>query len=176
MHEPAERMARGDPEAFRAVYDALADRLHHYLVLRLGASTDADDVLQETFVRLVRNRDGLRRVDDLAAFAFTIARNESNRWLDARRRRGETIAAATSQGLFVEAESDGAEAREAADSVALALASLDAEDREIVELKVYAELTFREIGEILRRPLGTVAARFHAALSRMQMHLAGERR
>jgi RNA polymerase sigma-70 factor (ECF subfamily) len=175
MHGLAERLASGDPDAFGELYDALADRLHHYLVSRLGASADADDVLQETFLRLARNRGRMREVDDLTAFAFAVARNEALRWLDARRRRGEALAA-IARDLFEEGSSDDAVAREAAESVTLALARLDAEDREVIELKTFAGLTFREIGAVLGRPLGTVASRYRAALDRMRAHMAGERR
>ncbi|WP_165249688.1 RNA polymerase sigma factor [Paludisphaera soli] len=175
MDELSERLASGDPEAFGELYAALADRLHHYLVSRLGASADADDVLQETFLRLARNRGRMREVDDLTAFAFTVARNEANRWLDARRRRGEALAA-TARDLFAEASSDELGARETAESVALGLAGLEADDREVVVLKIFTGLTFREIGAILGRPLGTVATRYRSALDRLRTLMAGERR
>jgi len=162
------------PDPVVVLYDALADRLHHYLQARLGASADADDVLQETFVRLARNHESLTAADDPAAFAFAVARNEANRWLDARRRRGEVAAAASASGLFVEADSDDADAREAAEVVARALARLDDADREIVELKAYSGLTFRAIAAVVGRPQGTVAGRYQAALGRMRAFLAKE--
>ncbi len=59
MDQPAERLARGEPSAFAELYDACADRVHHYLVVRLGSTADADDVLQETFVCLARTRNRL---------------------------------------------------------------------------------------------------------------------
>ena len=43
------RLARGDQAAFAELYDAYADRVGHYLLVRLGSRADADDVLQETF-------------------------------------------------------------------------------------------------------------------------------
>ncbi len=166
MDEPAERLASGEPAAFIALYDATADRLRHYLVAMLGASADADDVLQETFLRLARDRRRLTEIDDPIAFAFAVARNEARRWLDSRRRRSATTAAA--RDLFVEADSDDPSAREAAEDAALALAALSISDREIVELKLFAGLTFREIAAIVGRPLGTVASRHQAALGRMR--------
>jgi RNA polymerase sigma-70 factor, ECF subfamily len=54
MDGQARRLADGDPEAFAELYDECADRLHPYLVARLGSRADADDVLQETFAHLVR--------------------------------------------------------------------------------------------------------------------------
>lgn len=168
------RLAEGDAGAFAELYDALADRLHHYLTARLGARADADDVLQETFVRLARERRRLGEVEDVTAFAFVVARNEANRWLDGRRRRGETIAASAAV-LLREAHSDDRDTREAAEDVVQAMTFLGPEDREIVEMKTYAGLTFREIGEVLGRPLGTVAARYRAALDRMRAQLSRER-
>lgn len=62
-----ERLARGEQAAFAELYDACADRLHHYLLVRLGSRTDADDALQETFLRLARTRERLAKVESLEA-------------------------------------------------------------------------------------------------------------
>src|SRR5438445_15332 len=88
MDELRERLARGDAAAFAELYDACADRLHHYLTARLGARDEADDVLQETFVRLVRTRQRLRRVEDLTAYVFATARNEAARHGGRKAREG----------------------------------------------------------------------------------------
>ena len=174
MDDLAKRLARGDPSAFGDLYDALADRLHHYLTVRLGARSDADDVLQETFVRLARSRGKLARVSNVTAYVFAIARNESSRLLEARRRRGEVPMAPTADMLFDETSSDDARRREAADLIAAAMAALGPEQREVVELKTFAGLTFREIGELLGEPLGTVATRYRTALERMRPTVARE--
>src|SRR5882757_1061290 len=86
MHELAERLARGEEAAFAELYDASADRLHHYLVSRLGSRDAASDVLQTAFLRAVKSRRRFRRVENPVAYLFQIARNEAMRW--ARRRRG----------------------------------------------------------------------------------------
>ena len=52
----AARLARGEEAAFADLYDACADRLHHYLTGRLGSADRAADVLQSTFVRVVQSR------------------------------------------------------------------------------------------------------------------------
>jgi DNA-directed RNA polymerase specialized sigma24 family protein len=67
LGELSDRLARGEAAAFAEFYDACADRLRHYLVVRLGSHTDADDVLQETFVRLARARQKLLGVENVAA-------------------------------------------------------------------------------------------------------------
>ncbi len=93
MDQRATRLARGEPEAFAELYDACADRIYRYLVVRLGSRADAEDVLQETFVRLARTRQKLARVENLVAYAFTMARNEAMRLLDRQARDGRLAAA-----------------------------------------------------------------------------------
>lgn len=174
MNDLVERLARGDPTAFGVLYDALADRLHHYLVVRLGSRADADDVLQETFVRLARSRGKLAAVSNLTSYVFAIARNESNRLLEASRRRGEVSMSPIAGLLFDNAAVDDANRRETADLIALAMAALGPEHREVVELKAFAGLTFREIGELLGEPLATVATRYRTALEKMRPTVARE--
>ena len=73
----AARLARGQEAAFADLYDACADRLHHYLTGRLGSADHAADVLQSTFVRVVQSRRQFARVDNPIAYVFQIARNEA---------------------------------------------------------------------------------------------------
>jgi len=174
MDQRAQRLARGDPDAFADLFDACADRVHHYLVVRLGSRSDADDVLQETFVRLARNRQKLAEVENLVAYVFAAARNEAARMLDRRARETRLSAALTAEALFREASSDNLRDVETAECVAASLARLSDELREVVELKFYAELTFREISEVTGLPQGTVATRYRAALEKMRRQMAEE--
>ena len=56
MQDLAARLARGDEAAFADLYDACADRLHRYLMARLGSREVAADVLQTAFLRAVKSR------------------------------------------------------------------------------------------------------------------------
>jgi len=175
MNQLGERLAQGDQAAFAELYDACADRIHHYLVAYLGSPEDADDVLQETFVRLARGRKRLAGVDNLAGYAFAVARNEAMRLAGRKARRGQVRTAASGDALFRAAAGADLEARETAELVATALGRLAPECREVVELKTYAGLTFREIGEVTGQPVGTVATRYRTALGRLRRWLVGER-
>ncbi len=168
MESLSQRLAHGDREAFAALYDACADRVHHYLVVRLGSREDADDMLQETFVRLARTRNRLAAVENLVAYVFAAARNEAARLAGRKGRSPRQERAPRAEDLFCEAGGGDLRAREAAESVAGALARLEDPLREIVELKVYAGLTFREIAEVTGLPQGTVATRYRAALAKMR--------
>jgi RNA polymerase sigma-70 factor, ECF subfamily len=165
------RLARGDPAAFAELYDAYADRLGHYLLVRLGSWNDADDVLQEPFLRLARLRCKLANVTDLDAYLITVARNEAARLAANASRRRQKQEPLGSQNLFCDASND-ADAKAAAETVAAALNCLDADLREIVELKTYAGLTFQQISQVTGLPQGTAATRYRTALAKMQTWFA----
>jgi RNA polymerase sigma-70 factor (ECF subfamily) len=132
MEHLGARLAAGDQAAFAELYETSADRLHHYLAVRLGSQQDADDALQETFVRLARNRRKLRSVSNLAAYVFTIARNEANRLAERRKREPAASVGAAAGVLFEEECSDDLSRRETAELVAGAIRSLPPNEREII--------------------------------------------
>ena len=171
MQDLAARLARGETAAFAELYECCGDKLHHYLVVRLGSRDAADEVLQETFLRLARSHRRFESVENPVAYAFTVARNEA-----ARRRecRGRERGACSAGELFEIADRDDRESREAAQAVAEALGRLGEDQREVVELKFYSGLTFREIAEVLGVPQGTAATRYRAALDKLRSFLAKE--
>ena len=174
MDEQAARLAGGEAAAFAALYDACAGRLHHYLVVRLGRRDEADEVLQEVFVRLARSRARFATVADPVLYAFATARNEALRALGRRGRRERRRVELSAEMLFCEAADDDIAARERAEWAAAALDRLDERGREVVELKLFAGLTFREIAAVTGLPQGTVATRYRAALERMRQWAARE--
>jgi RNA polymerase sigma-70 factor (ECF subfamily) len=140
-------------------------------LVRLGSREDADDVLQETFLRLARTGRRLAMVDDLDAYVIAIARNEAARLGARNARRQRKQKPLDSEDLFC-CRSSGADARETAEIVAGALGHLSADGREIVELKTYAGLTFQQISQVTGLPQGTVASRYRSALAKMQAWFA----
>lgn len=164
------RLAGGEPAAFAELYDACADRLFGFLRATLGDPNDAADVMQETFARVVRSRAAFARIENPIAYVFVCARHEASRWrTHSERRRHATL----EQDVESPAGSGQSCAGSAHDSpdVAAALAGLPAELREVVHLKIYVGLKFREIAELLGCPQGTVATRYRTALQRLRDEL-----
>src|SRR5688572_19857816 len=144
------RLAHGDEDAFAELYDACADRLHHYLAVRLSCPDAAADVLQNAFLRAVRSRRRFRDVQNPIAYMFQIARNEA-----ARSKRPRVVQQLDVKDLF-EIANDAIGQRDDAEMATVALTRLEADDREVVELKVYGGLTFRDIAEVTNMPQGTI--------------------
>jgi RNA polymerase sigma-70 factor, ECF subfamily len=177
MSEPsmqllAVRLARGEEAAFAELYDACANRLHHYLATRLGSRDAASDVLQIAFLRAVKSRRQFRGVENPVAYLFRIARNEAARWVKRQRATDRPLAA---DEVFA-APSNAFGHQEDAEVVAVALGRLSVEDRELVELKVFAGLTLREIAEVTGMPPGTVATRYRRALESLRPWLTKQLR
>jgi len=166
MNELADRLARGEPAAFAELYDACADRLYGWLVVYLRSAADAEDAVQETFVRLARARKKLRGVENLNAYVFSIARNEAARLRKRTLRQHQIVREGN------ESDSDSTLLVEQAEVIERALGRLTDEQREVVELKMYGDLTLREIAEVTGLPAGTVATRYRAALVKLKETLA----
>ena len=144
LKELAARLARGEEAAFAELYDACADRLHGYLAARLGSRDAASDVLQSTFLRAVKSRRRFRGVENPIAYMFQIARNEAARI--ARKRPFVDARVPTLPNLSCKRRTiRRRRSHRRRDRAARP------QDRELVELKMYAGLTFREIADD-RRP------------------------
>ena len=164
----------GDRAAFEELYRRYRDRLHAFLVRYTGDPSTAQDLFQETFLRVFRDR---ARYEPRAAFAtwlFTIARNL---FLDSLKRPGAAVTSAQSDAAM-RAVPDPApgplqnlERREADAALRQALASLPEEERAILLLSRFEGLRYAQIAEILGMSEGTVKVRAHRALQALRQAL-----
>jgi RNA polymerase sigma-70 factor (ECF subfamily) len=160
-----DRLRRCDPDAFDVVYEAFNGRLFNFLA-RLSNSRDvAQDLLEETWLRLVSHAPKLRPDTNLGAWLFTVARNL---YVSYRRSRLiEDAGSADAAGLWaISARSpsplDLAEASEMARRIAAELASLPATYREALLLVAVEELRPSEAAAIC----GITAVAMRQRLSR----------
>jgi len=155
------------------LFDGYGDALYRYLVFRLGQAEDAEDVLQETFCRMARYGLRWRLVRNPRAFIFRVARNEANRSLRRKlgRRDGEAM-------IMSGADNGFAAAFVAPDEPALALLlrraeELPREQKEVVFLKVFDGLTFKEIASICGISPNTVASRYRYGIGKLREAVGG---
>lgn len=168
-------VARGDAAALRTLY-LRYERRTFGLILRLAGNREmAQDMMQETFTR-VWTMAGTFRGDQgtFKSWLFTIALNVTRTELARKRHRVRHLAEDAAEALVSEA--DGPEVllqrSEVGRRVEVALAELSPHLREIVVMKVYQQLKFREIADITNTPEGTLKARFHRAVAELRERLA----
>jgi RNA polymerase sigma-70 factor, ECF subfamily len=161
---------RRDREAFAALFRFFAPRLKSYF-LRLGTQPrTAEDLVQETMLR-IWDRAGLYDPARAQAstWVFTVARNLR---LDSL--RGERHPEPESEALLAGLADEGEDAEALLDSarreerVQMALASLPAEQIEILRLSFFEDVPHAEIARRLELPLGTVKSRIRRALRRLR--------
>jgi RNA polymerase sigma-70 factor (ECF subfamily) len=155
------------------LYDQYGEALYRYLSIKLGSASDAEDVLQEVFCRLIRYSLRLRFVRRPRAFLFQVAGNEANRFLRNKIReqnelRSNPDSASIAQ-LFLRSYA-GPEAQTER-LVSAALARLPGDQREVIILKTFEGMTFREIAGICGESINTVASRYRYGIEKMRSFL-----
>lgn len=158
----------GDGEAFAQLLTPYRSRLFAYLARDTGRREDAEELMQETLLRAWQGMAGYRHAGRFDAWLFAIARNVAR---DARRLQARHRAAFVSErpGDVAEPRVDPVapirlEARARARRLEALLAGLPAERRQVFLLRQHGELSFREIAELMGRPLGTVLSHMHRAV------------
>jgi RNA polymerase sigma-70 factor, ECF subfamily len=158
-----------DPEAFAAFYDRFAARVYGLLLKLLRNRTDADDVLQETFLQVWNQAgrfDPMRSVPD--GWILMLARSRA---LDRLRKRPTTSATAIPETSEVAEPASGLLREEAASALRVALADLPAEQREPIRLAFLDGRTHEQIARLLEQPLGTVKTRIRLGMMRLRDRL-----
>ncbi len=161
---PTEQPAVAESD-WRQSYDRLAPRLLLYARQWVGGMSDAEDVVQEAFIRCWRHGGG--RNADNTALLYTAVRSAAldARRREERRRRRENDATPLAEAVPFNCE---LEDRELAESVRTALSQLPLEQREVLVLRIWAELSFPEIAEVLDIGVETAASRHRYALAALR--------
>jgi RNA polymerase sigma-70 factor (ECF subfamily) len=168
---------RGDAAAFDELVGRWDRKIHGAIFRVVGPDEDTRDLCQEAFLRAYRGLGTFKREARFSSWLYQIALNVCRDRL--RRRRGRSavsldeIEEAGNGGLRTAAPSplELVEARDLRHQVEDAMATLSAEEREVVILKQYQDLTFPEIAEVLEVPLSTVKTRLYRGLAQLRHQL-----
>jgi RNA polymerase sigma-70 factor (ECF subfamily) len=173
-----ERALGGDAEAFGELVRRWERRIFALACGMLGREEDARDATQETFLAAFRNLRGFRGEAKVSSWLHRIAVNQCiTRQRRAKVRNESALDEAEEKSSRFAAPLDYsparvAEGRQRTAAVRRALNGLPLELRQIVVMKEFEELTFREIAEALDLPLSTVKSRLYTGLKQLQMRLA----
>jgi RNA polymerase sigma-70 factor (ECF subfamily) len=146
------------------LYDAYGTALYRYAVLVLADARDAEDVIQQVFVRLLR-------LDDMPATPEAYLRRAVRNECYSRLRRRSSQRKTGQEDALLEVAAEGTSPEERL-ALERALRALPAEQREVVHLHVYEGWTFREVSELTATSINTVAARYRYALATLRRLLA----
>ena len=154
------RCLTGDQGAMMALVERFRGQVFGLCYRMLGQRQDAEDVAQETFVRVLKNLHRWDAERDFEPWLLAIAGNRCRTALSTRKRRpaAEILPEQISDGL-----PDIQAAKNLAEEVSLALAGVREDYRQAFVLFHEQELSYTEIAEAMNVPLGTVKTWVHRA-------------
>jgi RNA polymerase sigma-70 factor (ECF subfamily) len=155
-------------EAFVSLAGSELDRAYRLAGLLLGNAHDAEDATQDALLRAWRAAGSLRDPTDFQAWFDRILVNVCR---DQLRRRGRVRFVALDPSTDVEVARDPIRSIVERDEVLRALEALELDERTVLVLHFWADLTLAATAERLGWPIGTVKSRLHRALEQMQARL-----
>jgi len=159
------RCKKGNGEAFSELIDMYASRCYGYLYRLTGDSTTSNDLLSEVFVRLVEKISSYKG-GSFEKWLFTIATNIFHDHLRQQYRQRRLLDAKVRE---LEAVRPQARAeQELLDTVQIQLRKLDDDTAELLMMRFYSGLSFKELAEIRKEPIGTTLCKVHRGLKKLR--------
>jgi len=156
---------KGNIESFSRLVDIYAGRCYGYFY-RLTASRDqSDDLLSELFVRIVEKIDTFKG-GSFESWLFKVASNIFYDYLRAKQQRKKLLEVRKSR-LKTE-QTAPQSGSERIDRLQIQLNKLDADTKDLIMLRFYSQLSFREIAEMRSEPIGTTLSKVHRGLKKLQ--------
>ena len=172
-----EHFQAGTVEAFNILVGRYSERLSHYLFSFLGDRKMCEDLLQETFLRVHRNRHSYQRIARFSTWLYTIAGNLARSEYRKRKRRPvyPIYSVSRDNEEYEMTLPDETQPPDKMTDVALqyqhiqdALDEITSDFREVVVLRDVQELSYDEIAQITGLPMGTVKSRTNRGRNKLQ--------
>jgi len=169
----------GEASAFDVLVGRWEDRIRGAAYRFLGSEDEARDVAQEAFLKAYRGLAGFKQEARFSSWLYQIATNLCRDRLRRRKTRPQvSLEALEETGPVIVETRPGAHERllesDLAQAVRRAIHALPEEQRVVVILKEYQELTFLEIAQALDVPISTVKTRLYRGLVQLRLRLETE--
>lgn len=166
------RSQNGDEKAFTELIGKFRISLFSYLVRFCGDRTQAEDLFQETLVKVWNYLPDYRHKNKFAAWLFGIAHNVA---IDARRKKKVRELVTYAADLPESESSDQPDAQLLADEIAqivdAVLQNLPENQRQVFLLRQHGGMSFKEIAVVMKQPLNTVLSHMHYAATKLKKTL-----
>lgn len=168
----------GELLAFEEIVARYKDPLMNFVFRFLGEKSESEDVVQETFLRVFRNKRAYKKIAKFSTWIYTIAGNLAKTEL--RKRKKRNLASVSDLGyddkdFEISDESSNPEKKTNTvmyeEIIQEEIGKLSPKFREVIVLRDIQELSYEEISKIIKVPLGTVKSRVNRARLRLQEKL-----
>jgi len=166
---------KGDERAYIELVNRYKDRLLNFVYRFINEMEEAEDIVQETFVKVYRNRHAYREIAKFSTWIYTIAGNLARSELRKRKRRQTyTMSDLSYEDREFNPVDTGATPEDivfndfAGEEIQAAIENLQEPFKTIIILRDIQELSYEDISTILDIPMGTVKSRVNRARLKLQ--------
>jgi len=151
------------------------ERLYWHCRRLLISHDDADDALQNTFVKVWKNLENFREESELYTWLFRIATNESLSMIKSRKRRQLNMDDGEFPNLAENLEADQwFDGDQVQQKLQQAIQALPEKQRLVFNLRYYEEMKYEEMSRVLDTSVGALKASYHHAMKKIEKDIMGE--
>lgn len=159
--------------AFNRVVKLFSEQLYWQIRRMVGSHDDANDLLQNTFLKAWGSLELFRGEAKLSTWLYKIAINESLSFLERERKRGSLSLDADEEGsaavaATITAENGIVDGEELAAKLRAAVATLPDKQRLVFNMKYYDDMKYEDMSEILGTSVGALKASYHLATKKIE--------
>lgn len=146
-------------KGLESIYEAYADQMVQYAVHSMRLTPEqAEDAVHQAFIPWVKEHEKMIQVENIRAYLYTTLRYACFRF---RNQKADF-------SIDPEQEAIPGKDAELSEDIDSALQKLNQDQREVVFLKIWSELSFEEIAELQKVPLQTAASRYRYAMAKLK--------
>ena len=157
---------RGDGESFSRLLDMYASRCYGYFYRLSGNRAVSDDLLGELFVKLVEKINSYKD-GSFEGWLFKIAFNIFQDYLRDKQRQKKVLDARRNE-FESKKTGVGKSENERIDDLQRQLGKLDMETKELITLRFYSQMSFKEMAKMRSEPIGTTLSKLHRGLNKLR--------
>lgn len=162
-------------QAFRELITLYKERLYWHIRKIVISHDDADDVLQNTFIKVFRSIDNFKGESKLYSWMYRIATNESITFINKNAKRLQITNEEVQQQAVNNLQSDVYfEGDEIQLKLQQAIATLPQKQQLVFNMKYFDDLKYKEISEILETSEGALKASYHLAVKKIETYLKSD--
>lgn len=159
-------------KAFEVLVSTYKERLYWHIRRIVLNHDDADDVLQNTFIKVYRNIASFKGDSKLYSWMYRIATNESLSFLKSKSKKMGIDSVELQETLLNNLEADVYfEGDEIQLKLQKAIATLPEKQKLVFNMKYFEELKYQEISEVLETSVGALKASYHLATKKIEAYL-----
>lgn len=162
-------------KAFEVLVNTYKERLYWHIRRIVLNHDDADDVLQNTFIKVYKNIGGFKGDSKLYSWMYRIATNESLTFLKQKSKKMGISDEELKMSLIENLQSDVYfEGDEIQLKLQKALATLPDKQKLVFTMKYFQEMKYGEISEVLETSVGALKASYHLAVKKIETYLKAD--